>query len=401
MKELKVKESDYRCEVLETLGIIGQSGTPVIEAFIEELKDKNSVHRGCAARGLIEIGKINRQVIIELKTLLKSNDPAVRSLAAVILGRIGYSDPRVIDELVKALNDKDSIVWYDVPAALGEIGHPDHRVIESLMRALESGNTTMQLNAADALGKIGFSDEQVIETMAEVFKGETTTDELRGKIVETLGKIGCYNDGLNEFMVAILAIEVDIVRSTAADALGELFHKKSETHCLNMLEDPRSGYRKAGAYALARKKSISQQTWEEIIRLKDNDKRLWVRMAAWEVYELLPQRKRIEQNAIRFFKQANELLKKKDFLKAESQYESAFYLISKIGLVVPEKAAGAVKFQQARCRAKQKRILSTLAYLKEAFQYDPELRETLKKEMKKKDSEWEFIKDNWYLNEIL
>lgn len=395
---LEEKDLDLRDKVLETLGLIEQSSSLIAEALIKTLNAEDPINRKSAANALVKTGKINRQVIRKLKELLKVNNSAVNYQAAIILGKIGIKDNQVKETLLKALNDKDSDVWHQTPAALGKIGHPDHRVIEALIRAFESGDTAMQGYVADALYKIGSSDKPVIETLMRNFKGGT--GKIRGKIVETLGKIGYYNNRIIELLIAALADKDIGVRSKASDALGELLHSKSEIYLLNLLEHPLSGYRKAGAHALVRKKSISEKTLDKIKRLKDNDKRPWGRMAAWEAYELIHQRNRKGQNANRFIKEANTLFKGKEYLKAECLYQYASQCLLGIHFAVPEKAAN-IKFQLARCSVKRKQILSTLDYLEEAFQYNPALRKNLKEEMRQKGSDWEFIKDNWYLNEIL
>ncbi|MFC2145747.1 hypothetical protein ACFLRT_00125 [Acidobacteriota bacterium] len=57
-----------------------------------------------------------------------------------------------------------------------------------------------------------------------------------------------------------------------------------------------SGYRTAAAYALKHKKSLSPETLDEINRLKDTDKRPWVRLGAWKAFELLQEKKEKEQD---------------------------------------------------------------------------------------------------------
>jgi hypothetical protein len=52
-----------------------------------------------------------------------------------------------------------------------------------------------------------------------------------------------------------------------------------------------SGYRTAAAYALKHKQSISPETLDEIIRLKDTDKRPWVRLGAWKAFEVIQEKK--------------------------------------------------------------------------------------------------------------
>ena len=101
---------------------------------------------------------------------------------------------------------------------------------------------------------------------------------------------------LIEALLQSLKDEDPDVRRRAADYLGNLWQKKSDTKLIELLKHPVSGYRTAAAYALAHKKSISPETLEVINRLKDTDKRPWVRLGAWKAFELIQEKKEKEQN---------------------------------------------------------------------------------------------------------
>jgi HEAT repeat protein len=96
---------------------------------------------------------------------------------------------------------------------------------------------------------------------------------------------------LIEALLLALKDENSDVRQQAAASLGTLWQKKSDTELINYLKHPLSGYRTAAAYALKHKKSIPPQTLDEINRLKDIDKRPWVRLGAWKAFELLQVKK--------------------------------------------------------------------------------------------------------------
>ncbi|MDZ7290768.1 MAG: hypothetical protein ONB44_14145 [candidate division KSB1 bacterium] len=59
------------------------------------------------------------------------------------------------------------------------------------------------------------------------------------------------------------------------------------------------------------------------------------------------------------------------------------------------------KFQQARCEAKLKNKDELLNNLQIAFEYKPNLRETLQAEMAKPENDWKILTGNWYLREVL
>ncbi len=112
----------------------------------------------------------------------------------------------------------------------------------------------------------------------------------------SLGILGRADKTVIEALLLALKDEDSDVRLQAGDSLGILWQKKSDTELIDYLKHPFSGYRTAAAYALKHKKSISPQTLAEINRLKDIDKRPWVRLGAWKAFELIQEKKEKEQN---------------------------------------------------------------------------------------------------------
>lgn len=161
---------------------------------------------------------------------------------------------------------------------------------------------------------------------------------------------------------------------------------------LTGLKHPLSGYRTAAALALAQKDISIDSTLQLIAKLKEDD-RPWVRLGAWEAYELLvPRREAVAQSA--------KFLRRADSVLASGQYESAFERNPKVTRTDSLNAARA-KFQQARCAARLKRIVPALDDLKIAFEYNPALRDMLQAEMAKPENDWKILEGNWYLREVL
>ena len=284
-------DSDLQCLAVEALGIIEKSSNSVIEALIKRLSDGNLSVKSRAVEALANIGKFDGQVIDRLEALVKNSKLEIREQAALVLGKIGCSDNGVINTLVEALNNYDSKVWYQVPEALGEIGYSGKKeeVIGPLLNAFEkTRDTQMQINVVDALGKIGCSDKQVIEMMIAALKSKN--DDVRAKAAEALGKIDFSDDQVIKALIEASADKDREVRTKAAKSLGKIWQSKSGRELLNLLKHPLSGYRKAGAYALLMKKSISQEIVDEIKELKDNDQRPWVRLGTWKAFEFIQQR---------------------------------------------------------------------------------------------------------------
>jgi tetratricopeptide (TPR) repeat protein len=122
-----------------------------------------------------------------------------------------------------------------------------------------------------------------------------------------------------------------------------------------------------------------------IAKLKE-DERPWVRLGAWEAYELLEPRREAEKKSAELLHEADSLFASGQWSFASSQYESAFDENPKVMHTDSLNAARA-KFQQARCAARLKRIVPALDDLEIAFEYNPMLRDTLQAEMAKPENE--------------
>jgi len=122
----------------------------------------------------------------------------------------------------------------------------------------------------------------------------------------------------------------------------------------------------------------------QVLAQMKQDERSWVRLGAWEAYELLEARRDSILKATAFLQKADSLL-------ASGKYESAFDENPKITHKDSVDAARA-KFQQVRCAALLKRKSAALDYLQTAFEYNPTLRDTLQAEMSKPANDWKILK---------
>jgi HEAT repeat protein len=139
--------------------------------------------------------------------------------------------------------------------------------------------TTFLVPACPCCGQASFSK------YFQLFKHRVSSSVLLGKADKIV----------IDALIQALKDEDSDVRQKAADTLGILWKQKSEPELMELLKHPLSGYRTAAAYALAKKKSISPEIRDEIIRLKDTDNRPWVRLGAWKAYEMLEEKKEKEQ----------------------------------------------------------------------------------------------------------
>jgi len=236
--------------------------------------------------------------------------------------------------------------------------------IDTLVVALKDQNEYVRRQAAAALGEIKVSDAAVIAALVAALKDQSSS-----------------------------------VRGQAAAALGKLERINPLPQLLAQLAHPLSGYRTAAAQALAQKDIPIDSTLQVIAKLKE-DKRPWVRLGAWEAYELLEQRREAVAQSAEYLHKADSLLARNQYSVASGQFESAFEKNPKVTHTDSLNAARA-KFQQARCKAKLKRAVPALDDLKIAFEYNPTLRDTLQAEMAKPENDWKVLEGNWYLREVL
>jgi len=458
---LKDQDPSVRSKAADALATVGKTDERVIAALLAALKDQNHSVRSQAVDALGMLGKVDERVIAALLGALKDQDRSVRSQAAAALRTLGKADERVITALLVSLNDQYWDVRSQVAAALGMLRKVDERVITALLAALNDQYCEVRSQAAVALGMLGKADERVITALIATLKDQywdvqfqttaalrslETNDErvptallkyqdqsgrsqttaalrklektdkrlidellvvlkdkdedVRFRAAGVLVQLGTTDERVIEALLAALKDQSWDVRSQVADVLGKLLKSKTQNELFEFLKDELSGYRTAGAQALARKDKISEDILKEINRLKNKAKCPWVRLGAWEAYELIHQRLEDEKVANQLIRSADSLFGINKFSKAEEQYQFAFEMLTDI-IRVDSLKTGSTKFNQARCMAKLKRRFQTLDNLEIAFQYNPDFRKKLQAELDQKDSDWAFLQDNWYLNEVL
>jgi HEAT repeat protein len=420
-----------RQKAAESLGSLGKPDKNEIDALFQALKDINVSIQASAA--LVNFGKTDRykpNVINGLLKALKDKEYYVRRNAAESLGRLGKAEPKVIDALLLAL--KDEYVRRGAAEALVRLGKVDYNVISTLFIGLKDVYPSMQQKVAASLGILKKADQSVIDTLFQVLLNEYTyipqkgvtalfrlgiadrfiidilvqamkesNEYIREQALDSLVRIGKADQKVIDAILQAIKDEKSNVRKKAINALGRLWQNKSEAELITMLEDTRSEIRTAAAYVLKHKKSLSLETLDEINRLKDTDKRPWVRLGAWKAFELIQLRLDSARKANQHIAEADDLYEKREFWAARNQYQEAFNLIKDFIIYGGPDAAAYIKYQQARCTVRLKRLVDTLEYLEEAFEYNSKLKEKFKEELAQKNSEWELIKDNWYLREVL
>ncbi len=235
-----------------------------------------------------------------------------------------------------------------------------------------------------------------LDTLLAALKDEDS--DVRAQAAGALGEIKTSDERMIAALLAALKDQDSYVRRQAAGALGKLLQPKPESELIQLVSHNLSGYRTAGARALAQKDSV-EKIFDRVSQLRE-DPRPWVRLGAWEAYELIQTRIESEKAAQQLIQKADSLFKSGQLSAANNQYESAFEVLTDI-IRVDSVQAAYTKFQQARCAVRQERKVSALDNLEIAFDYNPSLRDTLIAEMAKKDNDWTILRDNWYLRDVL
>jgi tetratricopeptide (TPR) repeat protein len=223
--------------------------------------------------------------------------------------------------------------------------------------------------------------------------------DVRAQAAGALGEIKSSDDRVVGALVAALKDKDWSVRAQAAGALGKLERVKALPELLVGLKHLLSGYRTAAAQALAQKDIPIDSTLQVIAKLKE-DKRPWVRLGAWEAYELLEPRREAEKKSAELLHEADSLFASGKWQVASGKYKSAFEENPRVTRTDSLNAARA-KFQQARCAVKLKRAVPALDDLKIALEYNPTWRDTLQAELAQPNNDWAILQGNWCLREVL
>lgn len=127
-----------------------------------------------------------------------------------------------------------------------------------------------------------------------------------------------------EGVLAALKDQDRNVRSRAASALGSLFKIESVANLLKMLAHHQSGYRTAAVEAIAAQDTISAELQQEVKQRRDEATEPWTRMAAWEAYERIQQRRKEDRADSLARAQADSLFKAQDYSAAEKAFLNGF-----------------------------------------------------------------------------
>ncbi len=227
------------------MGIFSRKRKKNIDGLIRDLKDEDEGVRDAAVKALVNIGEPAVEPLIEA---LKDGNANFRYMAAEALEEIG--DRRAVEPLIEALKDKDFTVRGMAASALGNI--KDARAVEPLIKALKDEGRTVRSSAAEALEKIAWQPKDNVEK-AYYLIALGQWDEL-----VKLGKPAV------EPLIEALKDKDSDVRSSAAEALGEIGNPCAVEPFIGALKDVEPRVRKAAFFAL--EKIAKQAKVDESLR---------------------------------------------------------------------------------------------------------------------------------------
>jgi HEAT repeat protein len=245
-------------------------GKPAVGPLIKALRVGNKVVHRSVVEALIKIGRVAVEPLI--KAL--GDEGWVGEHAAYALGEIG--DKRAVEPLIKALGDENKQVREHAVKVLGELGWKPTNdkeralyyisegkfdecvkigkpAVEPLIKVLGDEDKHVRENAAKVLGELGWKPTNDKER-ALYYISEGKFDEcvkIGKPAVELLIKAlrtrrGSFN-GANGILQRMNA---DLLRASAASALGEIGDKRAVKPLIEALRDEDEGVRGRAAVAL-------------------------------------------------------------------------------------------------------------------------------------------------------
>lgn len=199
VEELFLDESEeIRKEFVELMG------DPVGKIFLKGLKD------GIGSEAIANVGP---PVVPILILFLNDKSEKIRDGAVKILREIGTP---AVDPLIQVLNSESQLVRYSAAQALGQIG--DRDAAESLIQALKDENSNCRRIVAWALGQL--KDKRGVKPLIQIIK-EDNVDVVRTVAVMALGEIGDAKSSAETLIQAMNDKSKD-VRKAAKKALDQL-----------------------------------------------------------------------------------------------------------------------------------------------------------------------------------
>jgi HEAT repeat protein len=285
--------------VIAALGQVALADPSLADDVINELvmmSDQVKESTGELPKAFARVAQVAPKRALEpLLDMLDSDDPLRMVVAVPALGRAAQADlglaDRIVDRLLPALEDDDAQVRISVARTLGQVVHASpvlvNRVLEPLLRALKDSNPEVRRAAAGALGEIAEVD-----------------DNTRGRAFHLLTDYDAsVRDEVRPHFVNILLTQAEKEERHGEFLLDHLDGRRllMGTGDVNAHAVYRHVVISALAQWLTPDKPKPDAHQDVIIHkleeMRDNDKRLHLRIAAWDVFsEAAERREKLEKD---------------------------------------------------------------------------------------------------------
>jgi len=283
VKALKNRDEDVRRLAAAALGNIGDARA--VEYLIEALRNEEWSTQNTVANSLEKIGEPSVGPIIEA---LKDDNEDARGLFALVLGRIGGA--QAIIPLADMLRDKNKIVRAEAVLALGSI--KDTRIIEALPKALEDKDTYVRNRAVTVWGNITKSeraigplikcyaalalsrirDSRAVGPLIQALKDKKVV--VRTAAAEALGEIG-YKMAVEPLLQLLKNDKNEFVRNGTIKALGEIRDSRAVESLLKILFSSNGELGGEALLKIAPNSAISKEIMQETIYASGRYKSFW------------------------------------------------------------------------------------------------------------------------------
>lgn len=278
--------------VIAALGQVALADPSLADDVINELRMMSYQVKESAGEFPKAFGRVAqvapKRALEPLLDMLDGDGP-LRIVAVQALGRAAQADlslaDRVVDRLLPALEDDDAQVRSSVARTLGHVVHASpvlvNKVLEPLLRALKDSNPEVRRAGAGALGEIAEVDDN---TRGRAFHlltdyDASVRDEVRTHFINILLSQAEKEERSGEFLLEHLDGR-------------RLLMGSGDVHA-------RAVYRHVVVSALAQwltpdkpKPDAHQDVIiHKLEEMRDNDKRLHLRIAAWDVFSEAAERK--------------------------------------------------------------------------------------------------------------
>jgi HEAT repeat protein len=232
----KQAEIEIRSGAAYALSRIGKEAKAAIPALTVALQEEDKLVKYNAAIALSRLSTVETskdwtyytydslELLEGAEAKLKSDNARVRFNTAIALTHASDKPQNLVPILIEALQDEDPWIRSNAAEALGYIGEDAYTAVPVLMVALQNKDEdpSVRSNAAQALGYIGEKAETAIPDLIAASKDEHEDESVRYTAVSALGNFGKEAQVVIPTLIVALQDKNESVRSTAADALGNI-----------------------------------------------------------------------------------------------------------------------------------------------------------------------------------